>query len=59
MTAFVSLGDVGFFAGGFALCWFFKLPIQKLVLDANTLASKLHAQANAISATVTTTVKKL
>lgn len=47
-----SLGFwVGFGAGG-ALIWFFKLQIQKLVMDANALSAKLHAQADAIAATV-------
>jgi hypothetical protein len=50
MSAFVSLGDVAFFAGGFAVCWFFKPQIQKLVLGANALSAKLHAQADALTA---------
>lgn len=38
------------FAGGFAVCWFFKPKIQQLVIGANALSAKLHAQADAISA---------
>ena len=51
MTIWMISGALGF-AGGFAACWFFKLQIQSLVLDANTLSAKLHAQANKIKAAV-------
>jgi hypothetical protein len=37
------------FAGGFAVCWFFKPAIQKMVLGANALSAKLHAQADALT----------
>jgi hypothetical protein len=39
----------GFTAGG-ALIWFGKDRIQALVIGANALSAKLHAQADAISA---------
>jgi hypothetical protein len=41
-------GIAGFVAGG-ALVWFFKEKIQSLVIDANTLAAKLRAKADAIA----------
>lgn len=40
-------GALGFVAGG-ALIWFFKTKIQSIVIDANTLSAKLHAQADAL-----------
>lgn len=40
---------IGFGAGG-ALIWFAKTWVQSLVMDANKLSAKLHAQANAITA---------
>jgi hypothetical protein len=47
-----SLGFwVGFGAGG-ALIWFGKVQIQKMVLGANALSAKLHAQADALVAAV-------
>lgn len=42
---------LGFVAGG-VLIWFGKNWIMGLVVDANTLSAKLHAQADAIAATV-------
>ncbi len=42
---------VAFVAGG-ALIWFAKTRIQSLVIDANTLSAKLHAQADAVAAAV-------
>jgi hypothetical protein len=53
LTAFAEsiLAGVSFTAGG-ALIWFFKDPIQKLVIGANALSAKLHAKADAIVATV-------
>ena len=42
---------IGFLAGG-AFIWFGKTLIQRLVIDANTLSAKLHAQADAIAASV-------
>jgi hypothetical protein len=39
---------LGFGCGG-ALIWFFKAQIQKLVIGANALSAKLHAQADALS----------
>jgi len=37
------------FASGGALVWFCKSKIQGLVIDANSLSAKLHAEADAIS----------
>ena len=42
-------GIVGFVAGG-AVIWFFRTPIEKLVIGANALSAKLRAKADAISA---------
>lgn len=42
--------SAGFAAGG-ALIWFGKGKIQALVIGANALSAKLHAQADAIAAT--------
>jgi hypothetical protein len=47
MTEWMISGVLGFAAGG-ALIWFFKTKIQGLVIDANKLSAKLHAQADAI-----------
>jgi len=44
------LGAAIGFGGGGGLVWFFKTQIQALVIDANALSKKLHAQADAISA---------
>jgi hypothetical protein len=51
MTIWMISGVLGF-AGGFAVCWFFKLQIQSLVIDANTLSAKLHADADKIKGAV-------
>ena len=48
MSALISLGDLAFFAGGFAVCWFFKDQITKLFLGAKAFADKLDAKARAI-----------
>ena len=50
MKTFITLGDIFFFCGGFAACWFGKDAIQKLVIGANALSAKLHAKADAIAA---------
>jgi hypothetical protein len=42
---------VSFGAGG-ALIWFYKPKIQSLVIGANAVSAKLHAQADAIAAAV-------
>jgi hypothetical protein len=42
---------LGFVSGG-ALIWFYKTRIQALVVDANSLAAKLHAEANAVTALI-------
>lgn len=51
MTTWILSGTLGFVAGGAAI-WFFKTSIQSLVIDANALSAKLHAQADAIKAKV-------
>ena len=47
MTTWMISGALGFVGGG-AFIWFFKTRIQGLVIDANKLSAKLHAQADAI-----------
>jgi len=47
MTTWIISGTLGFVAGG-AFIWFFKTKIEGLVLDANKLSAKLHAQADAL-----------
>jgi len=42
---------VGFIGGG-AVIWFAKTKIQSLVIDANTLSARLHAEADKIKAAV-------
>ena len=42
---------IGFGAGG-ALVWFYKAKIQSLVIGANKVSAKLHAEADALLATV-------
>jgi hypothetical protein len=44
-------GTLGFVTGG-AFMWFAKTAIQKLVLGANALSAKLHAQAAKIAPAV-------
>jgi len=51
MIEFGCAFALGFGAGG-ALIWFCKTRIQALVVDANTLAAKLHAEADAVAALV-------
>lgn len=48
MTAWIISGALGFGSGA-AVVWFFKESIQGLVIDANTLSTKLRAKADAIS----------
>jgi hypothetical protein len=55
MFALTFLGDIIVFIAGGALVWFLKPSIQKLVIGANALSAKLHAQADAL----TVAVKKL
>jgi hypothetical protein len=57
MTELLFSVCLGFVAGG-ALIWFGKTRIQGLVIDANTLSAKLHAQADAISAAASA-IKKI
>ena len=47
MTVWMISGTIGFVAGG-ALIWFFKTQIQGIVIDANKLSAKLHAQADSL-----------
>lgn len=47
MTAFLCA--ISFGAGG-ALIWFFRPKIEELVIGANALSRKLHAQADALAA---------
>lgn len=51
MTTWIISGILGFVTGG-AMIWFFKLQIQSLVIDANTLSAKLHDEADKIKASV-------
>lgn len=51
MFALTFLGDIIVFVAGAALIWFCKPKIQELVLGANALSAKLHAQADALVAT--------
>jgi hypothetical protein len=51
MIEFGCAFTLGLGAGG-ALVWFCKTRIQALAVDANTLAARLHAEAEAISALV-------
>lgn len=47
MSTWIISGILGFVSGG-AFIWFFKTKIQALVIDANKLSAKLHAQADAL-----------
>lgn len=47
MDIWLISGVLGFVGGG-AFIWFFKTKIQALVIDANKLSAKLHAQADAL-----------
>ena len=49
MATWIISGILGFVSGG-AFVWFFKVKIQSLVIDANTISAKLHAQADALKA---------
>jgi hypothetical protein len=49
MTVYLIGFTIGFGSGG-ALIWFFKDRIQALVIGANALSAKLHAQADAVAA---------
>lgn len=49
MTTLTIIGDVACFAAGGAIVWLFKERIQSIWTDANTLAAKLRAKADAIS----------
>jgi hypothetical protein len=57
MIEWIISGVLGFVSGG-ALIWLYKTQIQGLVIDANTLSAKLHAQANAIAAAASA-IKKI
>ena len=47
MSNWIISGILGFVTGG-TFIWFFKTKIQGLVIDANKLSAKLHAQADAL-----------
>lgn len=47
MATWIVSGILGFISGG-AVIWFFKTKIEGLVIDANKLSAKLHAQADAL-----------
>ena len=47
MTSWMISGVLAFVTGG-AFIWFFKTKLQSLVIDANKLSAKLHAQADAL-----------
>lgn len=49
MALWMISGIFGFATGG-AFIWFFKTKVQSIVIDANTLSAKLHAQADKIKA---------
>ena len=49
MIEFGCAFTLGCVAGG-ALIWFCKTRILALVVDANTLAAKLHAEAESVAA---------
>jgi hypothetical protein len=49
MFILTGLGDIIVFVAGGGLVWFFKPTIQKLVIGANALSAKLHAQADALT----------
>lgn len=50
MFILTGLGDVIVFVAGGALIWFFRPKIEELVLGANALSKKLHAQADVFAA---------
>ena len=47
MSTWIISGILGFVGGG-TFIWFAKTKIQSLVIDANKLSAKLHAQADAL-----------
>jgi hypothetical protein len=47
---FNHLADVLIFVAGGTFMWFAKTSIQKIVLGANALSAKLHADATALEA---------
>ena len=51
MFEFGCATALGFVAGG-ALIWFCKTRLQAVVIDANALAAKLHAEAEAVAARI-------
>jgi hypothetical protein len=52
MTIWTALFGALCFGCGGAFIWFAKVKLQSLVIDANTLSAKLHAQADKIKAAV-------
>jgi hypothetical protein len=59
MFALTFFGDALVFVAGGAFVWFGKTKIQALVIGANALSAKLHAQANALSPAVTAVVNDI
>jgi hypothetical protein len=51
MIEFTIAFTFGFSAGA-TLIWFCKTRIQALIVDANMLSAKLHAEADAVAALV-------
>jgi hypothetical protein len=51
MIEFGCAFTLGFVAGG-ALIWFCKTQLQALVVDANALSARLHAEADAVAALI-------
>lgn len=56
MFVLTFLGDILVFVAGGAFVWFLKPWIQKMVIGANALSAKLHAQADALAPKVTAAV---
>lgn len=52
MTFWVIVGDILCAAGGGAIVWFFKEPIQKAWYGSERMAARLRARAEAIAAAI-------
>ena len=55
MTALVLIGDVGCFAAGFAICWFWRSRVEAAVTATNQAVN----QAKAAASTVVNDIKKI
>jgi hypothetical protein len=51
MIEFITAFTLGVAAGA-TLIWFCKIRIQAIVIDANVLATRLHAKADAVATLV-------